>query len=128
MIDGAILIKRNSCLESSVVTDGDAGAITLGNGDGDHDPRIIIYSSTSLKLLSGTLNIKTVNQSSFLFSNIGSELAIASDARLNLYNSILLDPGVLTLQNNCSFGVSNSTGATFTGGINIPGDYTYIDM
>lgn len=128
LIDGTIWVKRNSYLKSAVVSEADAGAIVLGDGNPDHDPHIIIYNSITLKLLSGTCNIRTVKPDSFIFSNFSSELSIAGSARLNVYNSIMLDPGLLTLQNSCLFGVNNSSGAEFVGNINIPGDYTYISM
>jgi len=128
LTNGTFLVKRNSYLKTTITSELDGDAIVFGDGNPDHDPRVVIYNSIFLRVASGTCNIRTVQPDSFIIANGASELAIAALARLNIYNSILLDPGVLTLQNDFLFGVSSSSGGEFLGKIIIPGDYTFINM
>jgi len=86
--------------------------ITIGDQTSQNDLVCEIEIGSSLNVASGTLNYKNVNSSSWSMDCYTSNLYMHDGTRLNLYESISLGHGILTLGNGMTLGKARGKDVT----------------
>ena len=124
---GSIRVIQNSFVGSNVYTLGDVGSIVFGDGNPLNDPRIVLNPSVTLKVNTGTANFKIANMDNNIFP-LGSILIVGTDARINVYNILDTQAGLLQLDDNSTLGVDVTAGAYVLGSIMIPNSFIYIEF
>jgi len=122
---GKLRVLRDSFIFSETQGAVDEG-VTFGNDASASDLKCDIFSGVTLWLNQGSLNYRNVNASSWQVANVTSVLRMGVGTTLNLYQSIDLGGGVLTLDNNTIIG--RALGKNITGSIRPLGILTYSNI
>lgn len=98
LLNGTLLVRRNSILSSEVpstIDPGDIDGISFGNGSGANDFSISVDSAVELLCAQGKINYRNVNELSLILSNNRSSLRMATGTTISLFQSINVNPGYI---------------------------------
>ncbi len=99
---GQLLIGGNSeCFVETI--DSEYGVVsnvglTLGDDDEQYDCTFHIGSGSTFAINHGALNYRNVSENALIFENVNSNLYIAQDSVLRIYQDMILNSGRCTLQ------------------------------